>query len=248
MDQIPHSVTRLKEAEIGHRTFIFIGEGFTLSEGQKFTAAATKLFNGLMKKQVFKDYDGKLGCVLIHPFSEQSGITSLTQVKRTPFLVQKNYQGVPRLLGCADTRPILNLASSHVRTPAQIVVIVNDTSYLGSGGEEVFVSLHSNNLAILVHELGHRAGAADDYTNDIGYFPFFGGCNVALTNDPEKVPWKKHLGKPDGLGGVIGIYEGGAYKPRGRWRSTKRGCGMGALNKPFCVVCAEAVGKFLAAE
>jgi len=136
---------------------------------------------------------------------------------------------IPRLI-CADDAQIFSNALEEFPQLHQVVLLVNDPRYGGSGGAVAIASVTA--LDIALHELGHSvANLADEYSDtqvDPTTFAEFSEgefANISHQNDPELVPWAHWIANRDryptqpGQAG-IGIFEGAYYRVSGVYRPT----------------------------
>ncbi len=137
-----------------------------------------------------------------------------------------------RRLICGDKPKMYNVAISEYPDFDQILVLVNDSRYGGSGsgtGGNIAIS-STESIEIALHEMGHSiAGLADEYVDQyipVSSFPnFVEGrfANVSASSDPTQVPWKHWLSEdgastePDNF---VGIYQGAYYRADGFYRPT----------------------------
>ena len=138
-------------------------------------------------------------------------------------------RGIQRLI-CANDALVFDVALEEYPHLDQIVLLVNDPRFGGSGGSIAVASSTAPEIAL--HELGHSiAGLADEYVDtlipeslDTG---FVEGrfANISASNDPAQVPWAHWIDDVDdfpttsGVAGV-GIFEGAFYLPEGLYRAT----------------------------
>ena len=163
--------------------------------------------------------------------SIDSGIDDnvLEDYRRTEFNAGFFCSGIPRLI-CADELHMFRTALAEYPHLDQIVLLVNDPRYGGSGGATAIASVTA--LEVAVHELGHSvAHLADEYSDaaiDAETYPAFSEgefANVSLQNTPEAVPWAHWIAnanqyptQPSQPG--VGIFEGGYYQSSGIYRPT----------------------------
>lgn len=134
----------------------------------------------------------------------------------------------------------------------QLVVIVNESIYGGSGGSIAVTTTNTNARLIVIHEYGHTFhDLADEYTSAYPGFPACSditspACEVNVTNqtDPVFVKWKSWftpgnpIPTPGGTAG-IGLFEGARYQTSGIYRPANA-CGMRSLGAQFCSICSQA--------
>ena len=138
-------------------------------------------------------------------------------------------RGIQRLI-CANDALVFDEALDEYPQLDQIVLLVNDPRFGGSGGAIAITSSSAPEIAL--HELGHSiAGLADEYVDNL--IPetlgtrFVEGryANVSNSSDPLDVPWAHWIDDVDDfptlprLSGV-GIFEGAFYQAREFYRPT----------------------------
>lgn len=160
--------------------------------------------------------------------------------------------GIQRLLTVDDGKV---LAAAAAAPDWDIVmVLVDDATYGGSGGQLAVVSTHATAAQIAQHELGHSfAVLADEYDSP---YPGYPGCsdvvglasceaNVTDQLDRALVKWAPWIlpGTPvptpagdPAFATAIGEFEGARYTAAGMYRP-RRQCLMRQLGRPFCEVC-----------
>ncbi len=159
----------------------------------------------------------------------------------------------------ASIRRLLTVNSSKIYTAAaaspdwnEIIVIVNDTEYGGSGGSFSTFSTHASANDIFIHEYGHSfTDLADEYDSAYPGFPACSdingpSCEANVTDETNRnnIKWS-HLIEPSTpvptpetsqYNTVIGLFEGARYQELGRYRP-KNFCNMRSLSYDFCAVC-----------
>jgi len=149
------------------------------------------------------------------------------------------------------------IAAAAVPDWDQILVIVNDTTYGGSGGAFSVISMHSRAPEIAQHEYGHTfAGLADEYETA---YPGYPGCsdlggpacepNVTDVTARVSIKWSPWIlpsvpipTEPEfdpAFVDVVGLFEGARYKATGMYRPGQN-CIMRALGRPYCAVPSQA--------
>lgn len=136
-----------------------------------------------------------------------------------------------------------------------VLLLVNSSRYGGAYNATAKVAYVSARNAhspeVLRHEfLGHAiAGLGDEYASGGTYQG--GGTsspNLDTENDPALVKWARLIGRDDGMGGSVGVFEGGGDYSRGIYRPTATSR-MRQLHKPWGPVNAEAIivaaGRFI---
>ncbi len=113
----------------------------------------------------WKEYAGLLNVSLIHVVSHEDGADNGTAgtMRDTALDASFGCFGVDRTI-CFKTTKVLAVAAEAVPHSDQLVVLVNDAKYGGSGGVIAALSTNVNAPEILIHELGHSlSGLADEY-------------------------------------------------------------------------------------
>ena len=135
-----------------------------------------------------------------------------------------------------------------------IFVIVNDSTYGGSGGSIAVASTHPAAADVVRHEVGHSfSGLADEYDSPFPGFPTCSdisgpACEANVTDADTRplVKWEPWIATttpvptPEGSGyyNVVGLFEGARYQTSGMYRP-REWCLMRSLGVPFCEVCAQ---------
>jgi uncharacterized repeat protein (TIGR01451 family) len=137
----------------------------------------------------------------------------------------------------------------------EILVIVNDTTYGGSGGAFSVVSTNGAAVDVARHEFGHTfTRLTDEYTTPYPGFPAcsdLGGaapCEANATDQTSRalLKWAPFVSAatpiptPDtpAFDGLVGLFAGARYQTAGMYRPARR-CLMNLLGNPFCPVCAQ---------
>ena len=132
-----------------------------------------------------------------------------------------------------------------------IMVIVNDTTYGGSGGSTTIISMHSLATQIAQHEFGHSFVDLDDEYESA--FPGYPPCsditgpacesNVTDVINRPQIKWNPWIQPSTPIptpetstyNGLVGLFEGARYFTTGMYRSGLN-CIMRSLGAPFCQV------------
>jgi hypothetical protein len=181
--------------------------------------------------------------------------------------------GIRRLLA-VNNATALQVAISQVPAFAMAMVLVNSSTYGGSGGSVAVFSRAPDADEIALHEMGHTAfGFADEYE-------YWAGCgaetdhnqhqalepgqpNVTTDANPATIKWRNLLTasqlpttrnadcaqcdpQPNPFSPTtVGAYEGAHYYHCGCYRP-QFNCRMRQLGQPYCAVCQERIRQTLA--
>lgn len=220
--------------------FVIVGDGFTKKEQKLFDEKAKELMEYIIDTKPFSDMKQYMNFYTINVISKESGAgNSRKHLKNTYFQSCYNYAyGIERLLAPTKTSDVYDMVSSYVPDYDDILLLVNDERYGGSGGAIATASINSSSYEIMIHEMGHSIGAlADEYWAGSQYAHEC--ANMTMTSDPTKVPWKNLVGN-----GQIGVYP---YEENSNWYRPSENCKMEFLGKqyPFCKVCNREMKKKL---
>jgi len=240
-----------------HMDYVFIGDGYTAAEMDKWRADAQKVINGFLADPLFNANRASMNIHRVDVASNQSGVDELDKgiYRDTAMDGEFACYNIERLL-CVNNTKATNIAASVLAPDARdvIVVIANSTRYGGSGGAVATLSMHEQSIEVALHEIGHTAFAlADEYE--------YGTCstsseptevNVSL-NGTRSVKWGSLIAGstavPTGLGvypnGTVGTFVGAQYCGSGKYRPTENSR-MRTLGYPWHAVNEGAVKKVFA--
>ena len=270
-------------ADPGNRLdVVILGDGYTAAQEGDFAADAKHLADGLFDISPYSDYLGYLNIVGVFAPSAQSGADhppydagcsaetshpisccpdpgapDSGSYADTRYDSSYCYYGVQRLLVPIDGGRVQADASAAYPDWDQILVVVNDPEYGGSGGGIAATSRDPAGAEVLKHELGHSLLQLDDeYTDytpgyppcsDIGRKGISDPCaaNVTDASTLAKLKWKRWVtsGTPiptssPQSSGVTGLFLGAHYSPDTWYRPCDQ-CLMRYLERPFGSVAAE---------
>ena len=227
--------------------FMF-GDGFTAEQQDSFYEVAKENAEYIMNTSPWNEFSDVVKIYALGTISEDSGAIgedaktyaeAKADTRDTYFRSSFWSDGTQRLLAVDNygKNKIIDLRNHYFPNNEvdYSVLIVNSTTYGGSGGEFCVASLNDLSLEMMLHELGHTvAGLADEYWT----YPPAEKANMTATSDPENVRWSRFIGK-----NRIGVYEydGGV----GGWYRPSQTCKMRYLGEQyeFCEVCKEELRK-----
>jgi len=214
---------------------VVLGDGYAADQQKLFREHVEILIANMAEDEGIAAHLGAFNIHMIDTVSIDSGSDDNERVDSRNTAYDSNYgcRELARLI-CANTLAMFE--ASLVEYPAvdQIILLVNDRRYGGSGnsgGSVAITSAYSPEIAL--HEMGHSlADLADEYVDpqileSPGLVPFEEGRypNVTAFTSPLDIPWKHWLEDTDtfpsnaGEAGV-GIFEGGLYRGEGVFRPT----------------------------
>jgi hypothetical protein len=172
--------TTLIDNGTGRWNLVLVGDGYQQSELSTFATDAQSFCDRLLATEPFDGLQSSINVYRIDVASTGSGAkdpsacggsgASPATYCDSSFCTN----GIQRLL-VVNTDTVRALAYAQVPTWNMIVVIVNSTTYGGSGGAVAVYSRAANADEIGIHEMGHTAfGLADEYE-------YYAGCGSGET-------------------------------------------------------------------
>lgn len=226
-----------------HINFIYLGDGFTQAQMSQFITKAKELNNAIFNTPPFSNYASFFNAFAIKVPSPDSGAkhpgtaTDVTEpaspIKNpnTYFSSTFDVSNIHRLL-VGQSFLVQTVAFANFPEYDQILLVVNDGEYGGSGGSIATGSVNGAAAEIMIHEIGHSfAGLGDEYWFNCGETK-----NRTSNSNPASIIWKNWLNV---LG--VGIYPIGSSGPASSCYRPHQNCKMRALGQPFCAVCKEAI-------
>ncbi len=182
---------------------VFVGEGYTSAESEKFQADLKRFTNVLMNTEPFKENRSSFNIKGVLKPSQDSGIDEPRAGidKNTTLGASFNTMGSERYVLIEDNKTLRDVAG---QVPYDIIyIMINSSRYGGGGIYNFYCTFTSDNIKseyIMVHEQGHSVyGLADEYyTSSTAYTDFYTAGtepaepNITACTDPDKVKWK-HL-------------------------------------------------------
>lgn len=226
----------LSGVEVGNAVHVVVlGDGYTNDQQPLFREHVEDAIENMQSDAGISRHFDALSVHMISTISADSGSddNEITDARDTYYDSTYNCGSIQRLI-CADSLKMLLKAVEEYPDFDQVILLVNDIRYGGSGNSGARYAITSAYAPqIALHEMGHSlANLADEYVDNLlvettGFPTFVEGNhpNVTAITDPELVPWA-HWIDPDeplpqqqGDSGV-GLFEGGLYRSRGVYRPT----------------------------
>ena len=213
---------------------VILGDGYTQAQLPLFVDDAHNSSEVIFKETPFSNYQNYFNVFLIKVPSNVSGAAN------DPDELIDNYYGstfnayydIERLLVPMRKSKITNVLAHNFPSYDQVILIVNDTRYGGSGGSTATSSTNSSSLEILLHELGHSfANLSDEYWAGDQYA--YEGRNMTQETNIESLRWKNWY---DEFG--IGLFP---HSESPSWYRPHQNCKMRYLGADFCAVCTEGI-------
>lgn len=241
---------------------VFLAEGYTADEQDKFIADARRFTESLFSTPPYNSRKNDFNVWAVGLVSEESGTdVSGSGIYKNTALNSGYYTfGLDRYLTTPDIKStrdaVWNVACDN------IFILVNSDTYGGGGMYNFYAMGTADNrqtAVVFVHELGHSlAGLADEYfTSEVAYDEDFYNIKLepwepnitTLVNFDSK--WKDLLspGAPlptpddEAHKDMTGVFEGGGYLAKGIYRP-KVHCMMRDYG-PFCPACTRAIHQMI---
>ena len=240
---------------------VFIGEGYTANEQEKFVSDTKRFTDALFATPPFTDYKNDFNVWAVEVISEESGtdVSGKSIFKNTALNTGYYTFGVDRYLTTQDMKPVRDAVWN---VPCDAIFILVNTDTYGGGGMYNFYACgtadHPKTPVVFTHEFGHSfAGLADEYfSSEVAYQDFYNlkyepwEPNITTLVDFES-KWKDLLPAgtpiPTPLDAThkdkTGVFEGGGYISKGIYRP-KDHCMMRDY-APFCPACSRAISQMV---
>jgi len=229
--------------------FVYIGDGYTLAEQDKFIADAINMNNALFNTVPFREYRNYFNVFAIKVPSNESGIKHANTASDCPsggsfqptsnpdnyFGTRFDFGGIHRLVVPQNMARVNTVLANNFPSYDQVLIVANTSFYGGSGGTFATSTTNTSAPEIMIHEIGHSfAALADEYWAGIQYAAE--KQNMTRESNPAAVKWKNWIGTPN-----IGVfpYSGGP----GWFKPANATCKMELLGRDFCNICKEAFVK-----
>lgn len=240
---------------------VFLAEGYTEAEMDKFEADAKRFTKTLFDTPPFGKYKSDFNVWAVCVPSQECGMdVSGDGIWKNTALNSGYYTfGIDRYLTSQDLKPIRD-AVWDVPCDA-IFILVNSDTYGGGGMYNFYAMSTANNKltsVVFVHEFGHSfAGLADEYfQSEVAYNDFYNlkyepwEPNITTLVDFDK-KWKDLLPKntpvptplDDKFKDKTGVFEGGGYLSKGIYRPMDN-CMMRNYH-PFCPACQRGITQMI---
>ena len=213
---------------------VFLGDGYMQNELDKFVNDAKKASNTLFTCKPFSQYQNYFNIFIIKVPSNVSGAADNPENLIDNYFgsTYNAYYNIERLLVPMRFDNIMNVLANNFPSYDQVMMIVNDSKYGGSGGWVGTFSVNSSSSEIFLHELGHSfADLADEYWAGSQYA--HEAINMTQEKNIEALKWKNWYGD---FG--IGLYP---YSESPTWYRPHQSCKMRSLGSAFCSVCKEGI-------
>ncbi len=239
---------------------LIMGDGYTANQANDFDADVDSVIAYMQTFEPYLNYANFVSYDRLFTASAQSGADKPAACFGAGAVtVNTAFDGSYCI---ANIRRLLTVNSSKIYTAAaatpdwdEIIVIVNDDEYGGSGGAFSTFSTNSAANDIFIHEYGHSfTGLADEYDSAFPGFPACSdingpNCEANVTDQTirQNIKWSYFINPSTPVptpetpqySSVTGLFEGARYLENNMYRP-KDACNMRFLASDFCAVCQEA--------
>lgn len=223
----------VKEGRAVH--VVVLGDGYTEDQQSLFEEHVLEAVDNIESDPGIALHMDALSIHMISTVSNDSGAddNETTDARDTYYDSTYSCGSIQRLI-CANALTMLTTAIEEYPDFDQVILLVNDLRYGGSGNSGARYAITSAYAPeIALHEMGHSlANLADEYVDNLlvettGFPAFVEGNhpNVTALTDPEAVPWAHWIDPAESLPGEqgdagVGLFEGGMYRSHGVYRPT----------------------------
>lgn len=245
----------------GKVDLVFIAEGYTANEQEKFVADAKRFTEALFATPPYVDRRNDFNVWAVELVSEESGtdVSGKGVFKNTALNTGYYTFGVDRYLTTPDMKSIRDAVWN---VPCDAIFLLINTDMYGGGGMYNFyacgTSDHPRTPVVFTHEFGHSfAGLADEYfSSEVAYQDFYNlkyepwEPNITTLVDfnskwKDLLPANTPIPTPldDTHKDKVGVFEGGGYLPKDIYRPIDH-CMMRDY-APFCPACSRATLRMI---
>ena len=242
---------------------LFIAEGYTREEMDKFRSDVKRLAEVLFNESPFYKYQERINIWAVEAPSQESGTDVPGEGIYVNTALNTSYYtfDVDRYLTTQDIGRVNDYAAAAPHD--QIIVLINSPRYGGGGVYNYYSAVTSDHQftpQVLTHEFGHGfAGLADEYySSEVAYEdmypldvePWEPNITTEVNFDSK---WKNLIARsvpvptPNNkrYTGVTGLFEGGGYSATGIFRPSFD-CRMKSNQaEMFCEVCQIAIEEMI---
>jgi len=249
---------------------LIMGDGYTAGQESKFFQDATSTATRLFSISPYKEYQPYFNAVLLFTPSQQSGADHPScndpAAAGDPRAGQKvdtafdaTFCGTGVFRGVTVSPDKVYAEAAAYPDWDQILVLVNDDTYGGSGGDIAVVSTNVLSAEIAQHEFGHSfSGLTDEYSDPWPFASFCSDlsgnapCEPNATNQTNRslLKWRNWVDAatpvptPPSFINAVGLFTGARYHASGFYRP-RFDCLMNHLRTnnlpvPLCEICSEA--------
>ncbi len=259
------AVTRINDAgdPDGSLDIVFIAEGYTKNEMEKFRQDVKRMSDALFNEKPFDEYTNKINIWAVEAVSPESGTDIPGEGIYCSTVLNSSFHtfDLDRYLTTQDIKTVNDYAAAVPHD--NIVVLINSSRYGGGGVYNYYSGTtvdHPLSARVFIHEFGHGfAGLADEYyTSEVTYEDFYPldvepwepNITTRVNFDSK---WKDLIGSDipiptpaeDKFTGITGLFEGGGYSAKGIFRP-EIDCRMkGYTSEGFCAVCRRAIREMI---
>ena len=233
----PVTTIRFSGSSANRVDIVILGDGYTAAEiaSGKYAADIETFVQRVLAQEPYLEYQSYFNVRRVDVMSAESGSDhpELGTFRNTALDGTYNCSSIQRLV-CVNQTKVNDVLSRSALAATErdiILIVVNDTTYGGSGGSVAVSSTNVSSAEIILHELGHSFGLlADEYggppppscNNTIEP----AAANATRATSRAAIKWNQWIDPAtpvptfSAVNGVPGLYEGAAYCDTGLYRPT----------------------------
>ncbi|MBV6499881.1 MAG: hypothetical protein CJBNEKGG_02345 [Prosthecobacter sp.] len=212
---------------------VFLSEGYTSGQMGAFASDVQTCVDFLFTKEPWVRYRSYCNIYRVEIASNQSGTDNgeAGGSRDTYFQTGFNTPGIPQLntLAGSGSSRAYSLLNKHVPEYDIPIVLINDSTYGGSGGPLALATTNEYSAGILEHELGHSfARLTDEYDEAYAGYPATEYPNATARTQRSQIRWNAWIdaatplptpeNDPAYADPVVGLFEGANYRATGWYR------------------------------
>ncbi len=219
---------------------LIMGDGYILNKLHTFKNDAKDVEKAFSRNKTLREYAGYFNYFEVGVFSQENGVDPPGEDKEDTALGTR-YTNRNRSHVSVDRSRVAEIFNEIEFDDSLAVVLVHQVELGATGGGGIATLSKGAELDTICHEWGHAfAGLADEYDSDPGYTGDASeSANLALTDNPEKVPWA-HFLRDKYYKRKVGVHRGGGGRANGTWKPGVRNCTM-MNGGDYCPVCREQI-------
>ncbi|MBL9118178.1 MAG: immunoglobulin domain-containing protein [Verrucomicrobiaceae bacterium] len=230
---------------------VVVAEAYTSAElsSGKFVNDMNSLIDYMFTIEPYKSYKPFFNVYGLSVASPQSGADDPNKsITRDTYFDARFYPAPLERLLVVNTSKVFTAVNTLVPEHDIVMVVVNDSTYGGSGGSLAVTSTNAAAPDIAIHEIGHSFGLlADEY--DYAGSSSREAANATQETNRTLIRWKHWINSSTPVpteetstygNGLVGLFEGAAYQTTGWYRPTLSSA-MKSLGEPFYAVNEEAL-------
>ena len=212
---------------------VFLSDGYQEHELDKFISDVNWMMDAIFDKEPYPAYRNHFNAFAIKvPSAESGAADDPSELINNYFGSTFNWGNIWRLVVPAHSSKVQSVLRENFPQYDQVMMLVNDDRYGGSGGWIATNTTHTDGPEICIHEMGHSfAALADEYWAGSQYARE--KVNMTQESNPDEVKWARWVGYRS-----AGVY---SHSESPTWYRPHQNCEMRYLKRQFCPICQETI-------